>query len=87
MSMRTALEQSRLLTLFVLAGMGWIVYTGAKVLGDINYWNPVDVGHTAAAGLVGLVVLATVLVAGLSLFSELGHSEPAPKTWPPEGDA
>lgn len=87
MSLREALGQARLLTLLVLAGMGWIVFTAAKVLGDINYWNPADVGHTAATGVVGLVVLAAVFVAALSLFGELGESEPAPDAWPPEGEA
>jgi cytosine/uracil/thiamine/allantoin permease len=84
MSFRAALGQARLLTLFLIAGMGWIVFTAAQVLGGINYWNPADVGQTAGAGVVGLLVLTAVLVAGLTLFSGLGHDEPAPNTWPPE---
>lgn len=84
MSLRAALGQARLLTLLLLAGMGWIVFTAVQVLGDINYWAPADVGHTAGAGVVGLLVLTAVLVATLTLYSGLGHSEPAPDTWPPE---
>ena len=87
MSLREALGQARLLTLLALAGMGWIVFTAAQVLGDINYWSPADVGHTAIPGVVGLVVLAAVFVFTLTLFSGLGEDEPAPEAWPPNGDA
>ena len=86
MSLREAFGQAQLLTLFLLAGMGWIVFTAAQVLGNINYWAPATVGQTAGAGIVGLVVLAAVFVFSLSLFSGLGESEPAPQTWPPERD-
>lgn len=87
MSLRDALGQTRLLTLGLLAGMGWIVFTAAQVLGGINFWAPADVGHTAGAGVVGLLVLTAVLVASLSLLSGIGHDDPAPDTWPPENDA
>jgi hypothetical protein len=84
MSLRDALGQARLLTLALLAGMGWIVFTAAQVLGDINFWAPADVGHTAGAGVVGLLVLTALLVASLTLFSGLGEAAPAPDSWPPE---
>jgi len=87
MSLREALGQARLLTLFALAGMGWIVFTAAQVLGDIDFWGPADVGHTAGAGVVGLLVLTAALLALLGLFSGLGYDEPAPEPWPPENDA
>lgn len=87
MSLREALGQARLLTLAVLAGMGWLVFTAAQVLGDINFWAPADVGQTAGAGVVGLLVLAAVFVAALVLLSGLGEAEPAPESWPPENEA
>ncbi|MEF8799452.1 MAG: hypothetical protein V5A38_08035 [Halolamina sp.] len=84
MSLREALEQSRLLTLAVLAGMAWIAFTVVQLLGKINYWSPADVGQTAGAGVVGLLVLAAVILLSLVLFSGLGHDEPTADTWPPE---
>ncbi len=84
MSLRDALEQSRLLTIGVLAGMGWLVFTAAQVLGKINYWNPADVGQTAPAGVVGLGVLVAILLFSLALFSGLSHDEPTADAWPPE---
>jgi hypothetical protein len=86
MSLREALGQARLLTVAVLAGMGWVVLSAGRVLDNITYWNPAEVGQTAGAGVVGLLVLATLLVLSLALFSGLGADEPAPETWPPEGD-
>lgn len=84
MSMRDALGQSRILTLGVLVGMGWLVFTIMQVLGQINYWNPVDVGQTASTGVIGLFVLVAVLLLALTVFSELGYDEPTANTWPPE---
>lgn len=84
MSTRDAIGQSRVLLLALIAGMAWTGFTVVRVLGQIDYWNPTDVGHTAAAGVVGLGVLIALLLFSLSLFSGLGHDEPAPETWPPE---
>ncbi|AEN04997.1 hypothetical protein [Halolamina sp.] len=86
MSLREAFGQARLLTLLLLAGMGWIVFTAVQVVGNINYWGPSNVGQTASVGIIGLVMLAAVLVLSMGLFSGLGSSEPAPQAWPPEND-
>lgn len=84
MSLRDALEQSRLLTLVLIAGMAWIGFTMVQVLGEINYWNPDTVGQTAATGIVGLGVLLGLLLLALTLFSGLGHEEPSAEAWPPD---
>lgn len=84
MSLRDALEQSRLLTLVLVAGMAWLVFTVTQVVGQINYWVPAEVGQTSGAGVVGLLVLAGVFLLSLVLFSGLGHDEPTADTWPPE---
>lgn len=84
MSLRDALAQSQLLTLALVAGMAWLVFTVAQVLGKINYWAPADVGQTSVAGVVGLLVLTALLLLSLALFSGLGHDEPTATTWPPE---
>jgi hypothetical protein len=67
MSLREAFGQARLLTLLLLAGMGWIVFTAVQVVGNINYWGPSNVGQTASVGIIGLVMLA----AGASHISEV----------------
>lgn len=87
MSLREAFGHARLLTLLLLAGMGWIVFTATQVLGEISFWAPADIGTTAGAGVVGLAVLTTVLLFALGLFSGLGEAKPAPDSWPPENDA
>lgn len=84
MSLRDALEQSRLLTFVLIAGMAWTVFAVGQVLGKINVWNPANVGHTAASGVVGVAVLVALLCLSLTLFSGLGHDEPTAETWPPE---
>lgn len=84
MTIRDATSQSRVLTLALFAGMAWTGFTVVRVLGQVDYWSPGDVGQTTAAGIVGLGVLIALLLFSLSLFSGLGHDEPAPETWPPE---
>lgn len=84
MSFNDAFEQSRLLTLVVLAAIGWTVFSAARVLGQFDYWNPEPVGMTPAAGIVGVIVMAIGLVLALTLLSAFAEDEPAPETWPPE---
>lgn len=84
MSFRDAFEQSRLLTLVVLAAIGWTLFSAARVLGQFDYWNPEPVGMTPGAGIVGLLVMAAGVVLALALLGAFEHDEPAPETWPPE---
>jgi|AntRauTorcE11898_2_1112593.scaffolds.fasta_scaffold06176_5 hypothetical protein len=85
MSFRDALEQSRLLTLAVVAALAWTAFSVTRVLGQFDYWAPEAVGMTPGAGIVGVVVMLVGLTLGLALLSGFGHAEPTADTWPPEG--
>lgn len=81
MGLRTALTQSRIVTLGVFAAAIWVVLTILQVYGRLGPLSSGGVGQTPIAGVVGLVVLAGLLALLLTLYSELSEMEPAPEPW------
>lgn len=85
MSLRTAVEQSRWLTLAVFAVGAWVLFTLVRVVDTMGTpWADQTVGQTFASGFVGAVVLAALLAMAVVVVGELGSTEPAPEAWPPE---
>ena len=87
MSLRDALEQSRFLTLAVLAAIAWTVFSAARVLGQFDFWAPEPYGMTPGAGIVGLVVMAIGVTLAIALLGAFEHDEPTADSWPPEDGA
>jgi hypothetical protein len=84
MGIRTALQQTRWITLGALAVAIWAVVVWFEVLELID-WTSMDyIGRSAPSGVVGLVVLAALIALLVAMFGELGEEEPAPESWPPE---
>jgi len=86
MALRTALDQSRLLTFVVLGAFSWLLVTLLDVAGEIDFMatGQTDfIGFSATAGVVGIIVLAIVLGVLVTLYSEVTEAEPAPESWPP----
>jgi len=84
MPVRTALKQTRWITVGAIAIAIWAVVVWFRILGRIE-WTSMDyIGRAAPSGVVGLVVLAALIVVVVALFGELGEEEPAPESWPPE---
>jgi hypothetical protein len=81
MGIRTALTQSRIVTLGVFAAGIWTVLTMLQVYGRLGPLSGGGVGQTAISGLVGLVVLGGTLALLLALYGELSEMEPAPEPW------
>lgn len=87
MTMRSALQQTGLVTFAVLAAAAWTLYVATQVGASFDWvtWTASEfVGTTAAGGLVGLLVMGLLLVMLVVLYSELTETEPAPQPWPPE---
>lgn len=84
MALRTALQQSRIVTFGVLAAVVWVLLAVFQVYGRLGPLSADGVGQTPAAGVVGLVVLGSLLVMLVVLYSELTEETPAPEPWPPE---
>ena len=86
MGLRTALENSRILTFAVVSAFVWLLLTALRVAESFD-WLAVGagnfIGRNALGGIAGLVVLLVVLGALLTLYSELSESDPAPDSWPP----
>jgi hypothetical protein len=86
MGLRTALDQSKLLTFVALGAFVWLLLTLLDVAGEIDVFaaGSTDfVGFNATAGIAGIVVLAVVLGVLVALYSEITETDPAPETWPP----
>jgi hypothetical protein len=84
MGVRTALRQTRWITLGALAVAIWVVVVWFEVL-ELIEWTSMDyIGRSAPSGVVGLIVLAGLIALLVALFGELGAEEPAPESWPPE---
>jgi hypothetical protein len=91
MGMRTALSQARVVTIGVLAALLWTVVTVFRVFENMDLWGVANagivgdaIGTNAVGGILGLLVMTIAALAALHLLAELGDTEPAPDTWPPE---
>ena len=84
MSLREAFEQSQLLTVAILAGIAWLLFSVGRVLSQFDFWAPEAVGMTPSAGVVGALVMSVTIVLAAALLGAFGHDEPSPDTWPPE---
>jgi hypothetical protein len=91
MSIKNALGQARLVTIGVLAAVGWMLLTGLRVFESIDFWGLADagvvgdaIGPTAVGGVLGLVILTVTVLLAAQLLGELGETDPAPEPWPPE---
>ncbi|SHG73218.1 hypothetical protein [Halobaculum gomorrense] len=87
MGLRTAVSQSWVLTAMA-TGIGlWCAYTAVQAFAAIeSLWTFTGsyVGQNAVGGLAGVAVLAGIVALLLVFFGELGQTDPAPQTWPPE---
>lgn len=87
MSLRNAIDQSRILT-FVLLGIGlWLLIALFSVWSTMdNPWEVTGsyVGPNPIGGIIGIVVMAATLILLVVLYSALETEGPAPSAWPPE---
>jgi hypothetical protein len=85
MTLRTAVQQSKILTFVVLGAFVWLLLTLFDVLSTIDFatGTATFVGQNALGGIAGVLVLAIVLGALVVLYSEITESDPAPQSWPP----
>lgn len=81
MGIRTAITQSRIVTLGVFAAAIWVVLTMLQVYGRMGPLSGGGVGQTPISGVVGLLVMGGLLALLLVLFGELSEEEPAPDPW------
>lgn len=86
MSLRTAMQQSKILTFVTLAAFVWLLVTLLDVMRNFD-WLAVAgsdfVGQNAIGGIAGVVVLALLLGSLVTLYSEVSETEPGPESWPP----
>lgn len=83
MSIRSALQQSAVVTFGVAVAGLWLLFAWLEVLDTISLANMGAIGTGATAGILGLGVLTVTLVLVFVIFGELGQSNPRPSTWPP----
>lgn len=86
MSLRTALQQSKILTFVVLGAFIWLGATLFQVAASFDWYafgNGDFIGANATGGVAGVLVLAIVLGTLVVLYSEVTESDPAPESWPP----
>ena len=85
MTLRTAVQQSKILTFVVLGAFVWLLLTLFEVLStiDLATGTATFVGQNALGGIAGVLVLTIVLGALVVLYSEITESDPAPQSWPP----
>jgi len=86
MSLRTALQQSKILTFVVLGSFIWLGATLFQVAASFDwlaFGNGDFLGVNATGGIAGVVVLAVVLGVLVVLYSEVTETDPAPQSWPP----
>lgn len=86
MGIRTALRQTRWVTLGVLAALLWVLLIGFEVATSFDWFASGTgyVGNTAPGGIIGVAVLAGTAVLLVVLFGELAETDPGPDSWPPE---
>ncbi len=86
MSLRTALRQSTILTFVTLGAFVWLLFTLLDVMRNFDWLTVMStdfVGNNAAGGIIGVAVLAILLGALVTLYSEVSQEEPMPDSWPP----
>lgn len=85
MTLRTAVQQSKILTFVVLGAFVWLLLTLLEIasLIDLTTGTASYVGQNALGGVAGVLTLAILLGALVVLYSELTEADPAPKSWPP----
>jgi uncharacterized membrane protein YuzA (DUF378 family) len=85
MTLRTAVQQSKILTFVVLGAFVWLLLTLFDVLSTIDFATGTGsfVGQNALGGIAGVMVLAIVLGTLVVLYSEITEADPAPQSWPP----
>lgn len=86
MSLRTAVQQSMILTFAVLGLFIWLLVTLLSVMGSFDWLTVLStdyIGFNAAGGLAGVAVIAVILAALVFLSSEVTEEEPTPDSWPP----
>lgn len=84
MGIRTALQQTRWITLAALAVAIWSVVVWFEVLNGIEWSSMNYIGRSAPSGVIGLIVLGAFIALLVAVFGELGEEEPTPESWPPE---
>lgn len=86
MGIRTALRQTRWVTLGVLAALLWIILIGIDVATSFDWFasGTTYIGHSAPGGIIGFAVLAGTAVLLVLLLGELSETDPGPDSWPPE---
>jgi len=85
MTLRTAVQQSKILTFVVLGAFVWLLLTLFEVLSTLDFTTGTAsfVGQNALGGIAGVMVLAIVLGTLVVLYSEITEADPAPQSWPP----
>ncbi|MFB6223729.1 MAG: hypothetical protein ABEH86_08685 [Haloarcula sp.] len=85
MALRTAVQQSKILTFVVLGAFVWLLLTLLEVAGslELSTGTATFVGQNTVGGIAGVLVLAILLGALVVLYSELTEPDPTPQSWPP----
>lgn len=86
MGLRTALEQSKILTFVTLAAFAWLFFTLLTVVRDVRWLELASsnyIGYSAAGGALGAIVLLIMLGILVTLYGGVSESDPAPSNWPP----
>lgn len=86
MTIRAALQQSRLATYAVLFALLWLLLATYQVATSLEWAAvsaPTFTGLNVVGGLVGLVVMVVLAMLLVALYGELSEEEPGPEPWPP----
>ncbi|UPV73760.1 hypothetical protein M0R89_14585 [Halorussus limi] len=85
MSLRTAAKRAPILLAGVVLFGAWVALNLFRVFDAIpSLWTGgTGVGQTLLGGLVGLLVMLTVVVLLVGLYSAISESSPAPESFPP----
>lgn len=86
MGLRTALQQSKILTFAVIAVFVWLLLGLYRIATTFDWFaiSTADfIGRHVLGGVVGVIALLILLGVLTLLFAELSESEPTPETWPP----
>ncbi|MXR22218.1 hypothetical protein [Halobacterium bonnevillei] len=82
---RNAVANTGWLPVVALLVLLWAIVTAVNVVGQMQAYAGGDyVGQPFVSGAVGLLVLLGFGVAVAYAYSEMGRSEPAPESFPPE---